>query len=71
MILLLETATGGTESCEHLKELLKVASGGIVFTTIQKFIPDNDSSVYELLSEGAIAMKRTARSTALTRNSEI
>jgi type I restriction enzyme R subunit len=39
------------ESCEHLKELLKVASGGIVFTTIQKFIPDNDSSVYELLSE--------------------
>jgi type I restriction enzyme R subunit len=39
------------ESCEHLKELLKVASGGIVFTTIQKFIPDDDSSVYELLSE--------------------
>ena len=39
------------ESCEHLKELLKVASGSIVFTTIQKFIPDNDSSVYELLSE--------------------
>jgi len=39
------------ESCEHLKELLKVASGGIVFTTIQKFIPDNDSSAYELLSE--------------------
>ena len=24
---------------EHLKELLKVASGGIVFTTIQKFLP--------------------------------
>jgi type I restriction enzyme R subunit len=39
------------ENCEHLKELLKVASGGIVFTTIQKFIPDDDSSVYELLSE--------------------
>lgn len=39
------------ESCEHLKNLLKVASGGIVFTTIQKFIPDDDSSVYELLSE--------------------
>jgi type I restriction enzyme R subunit len=38
------------ESCEDLKTLLKVASGGIVFTTIQKFIPDNDQSVYELLS---------------------
>mgnify|MGYP000179818715 CR=1 FL=1 len=26
---------------DHLKELLKVASGGIVFTTIQKFLPDD------------------------------
>lgn len=25
----------------HLKDLLKVASGGIVFTTIQKFLPEN------------------------------
>ena len=38
------------DSCEELKILLKVASGGIVFTTIQKFIPDNNASVYELLS---------------------
>ena len=38
------------DSCEELKTLLKVASGGIVFTTIQKFIPDNNASVYELLS---------------------
>jgi type I restriction enzyme R subunit len=38
------------EDCEDLKTLLKVASGGIVFTTIQKFIPDNDKSVYDLLS---------------------
>ncbi|MDR2709680.1 MAG: type I restriction endonuclease subunit R [Elusimicrobiota bacterium] len=37
-------------SCNELKTLLKVASGGIVFTTIQKFIPEGDSSVYELLS---------------------
>lgn len=37
-------------SSEELKTLLKVASGGIVFTTIQKFIPDNGASVYELLS---------------------
>ncbi len=34
----------------HLKELLKVASGGVVFTTIQKFQPD-EGNVYELLSE--------------------
>jgi len=29
------------ETREHLKELLKVASGGIIFTTIQKFSPEN------------------------------
>ena len=34
----------------HLKELLKVASGGVVFSTIQKFQPD-DGNVYETLSE--------------------
>lgn len=38
------------ESREHLKELLKVASGGIVFTTIQKFMPDGIKSVYDELS---------------------
>ena len=37
------------ESREHLKELLKVASGGVVFTTIQKFQP-NEGNVYEQLS---------------------
>ena len=37
------------ENREHLKSLLKVASGGIVFTTIQKFQPD-DGNVYEELS---------------------
>ena len=35
---------------DNLKELLKVASGGVVFTTIQKFQPDN-GNVYETLSE--------------------
>ncbi|OAQ39590.1 DEAD/DEAH box helicase [Pedobacter psychrophilus] len=35
----------------HLKELLKVASGGIVFATIQKFLPEDQKSVYEQLSE--------------------
>lgn len=44
-------------SREHLKSLLKVASGGIVFTTIQKFFPDastgsvSTSLVYDMLSE--------------------
>ena len=36
---------------EDLKILLKVASGGIVFTTIQKFQPNGDTNIYELLSE--------------------
>ncbi|WP_069658583.1 type I restriction endonuclease subunit R [Arcticibacter eurypsychrophilus] len=35
---------------EHLKELLKVASGGIVFATIQKFLPEDRKSVYDQLS---------------------
>jgi type I restriction enzyme R subunit len=38
------------ESREHLKSLLKVASGGVVFTTIQKFQPE-EGNVYETLSE--------------------
>lgn len=39
------------ENREHLKELLKVASGGIVFTTIQKFMPEGNKSVYDQLSD--------------------
>ncbi|WP_273225743.1 type I restriction endonuclease subunit R [Geosporobacter ferrireducens] len=38
------------ENREQLKELLKVASGGVVFTTIQKFQPD-EGNVYEQLSD--------------------
>ena len=37
------------ESCQHLKELLRVASGGVVFSTIQKFQPE-EGNVYEELS---------------------
>ncbi|QZH74152.1 MAG: type I restriction endonuclease subunit R [Erythrobacter sp.] len=37
------------ESQAQLKELLSVSSGGIVFTTIQKFQPE-DGNVYETLS---------------------
>jgi type I restriction enzyme, R subunit len=39
------------ENRDHLKELLKVASGGIVFTTIQKFFPENKKSEYDKLSD--------------------
>lgn len=39
------------ESREHLKQLLQVASGGIVFTTIQKFFPEQGKTEYDLLSE--------------------
>lgn len=37
------------EDRNHLKDLLKVASGGVIFTTIQKFQPE-EGNVYELLS---------------------
>jgi type I restriction enzyme R subunit len=35
----------------HLRELLSVASGGVVFTTIQKFFPEEKGDRYPLLSE--------------------
>ena len=38
------------ENREQLKELLKVASGGVVFSTIQKFQPE-EGNVYEQLSD--------------------
>nr|WP_294988945.1 type I restriction endonuclease subunit R [uncultured Sediminibacterium sp.] len=38
------------EDRNHLKELLKVASGGVIFTTIQKFQP-TEGNVYEQLSD--------------------
>ena len=38
------------ESRDQLKELLRVASGGIVFTTIQKFLPEKGEK-YPLLTE--------------------
>src|SRR5690606_13029914 len=36
---------------DHLKSLLQVASGGVVFTTIQKFQPEDRATEYPLLSE--------------------
>lgn len=38
------------ENRDDLKDKLKVASGGVIFSTIQKFHPDN-GNVYETLSE--------------------
>ncbi|MCP3926748.1 MAG: type I restriction endonuclease subunit R [Desulfobacterales bacterium] len=35
---------------EHIKELLKVSGGGVIFTTIQKFAP-SEGNVYETLSD--------------------
>lgn len=37
-------------SREHIKKLLKVSGGGVIFTTIQKFAPDT-GNVYDTLSE--------------------
>jgi len=39
------------ESKTNLKELLKTAGGGIVFTTIQKFFPESGELDFDLLSE--------------------
>ena len=39
------------DSRKDLQKLLKVASGGIVFTTIQKFFPEGDREKYPVLSE--------------------
>lgn len=37
-------------SRDHLKDLLKVSGGGIVFTTIQKFYPEDGQNEFETLS---------------------
>jgi len=47
---LLRQEPSQAKSREHLKSLLKVASGGVVFSTIQKFQPE-EGNVYEELSE--------------------
>lgn len=39
------------QSRDHLRELLETQGGGIVFTTIQKFAPEEGETVYEKLSE--------------------
>lgn len=39
------------ESRTHLRKLLAVASGGVVFTTIQKFFPEEKGDTYPTLTE--------------------
>ncbi len=39
------------ENREHLRELLQVAAGGVVFTTIQKFLPEKKGDSYPKLSD--------------------
>src|SRR3989338_6403940 len=48
---LLRQAPAQAESRSKLREYLKVSSGGIVFTTIQKFFPEEKGDVYPCLSE--------------------
>lgn len=36
---------------EHLRELLTVAAGGVVFTTIQKFLPETRGDTFPMLSD--------------------
>ena len=39
------------KSRDNLKALLRVAGGGVVFTTMQKFVPEGNSIQFDLLSE--------------------
>jgi type I restriction enzyme R subunit len=39
------------DSVVHLRKLLNVASGGVVFTTIQKFAPEDETGRAPLLSK--------------------
>ena len=38
------------ESSAHLRQLLSVAAGGVVFTTLQKFLPDTPGARFPLLT---------------------
>jgi type I restriction enzyme R subunit len=39
------------EDRAHLRDLLSVASGGVVFTTIQKFVPEEKGDAFPLLTD--------------------
>ncbi len=48
---LLRQAPAQAEDRDQVKELLKVASGGVIFTTIQKFLPETKGGKYPKLSD--------------------
>ena len=48
---LLRQTPGQAANREDLKKLLSVSSGGVVFSTIQKFLPEETGAKYPLLSE--------------------
>ena len=48
---LLRQAPEKAKDRTHLRELLKVAAGGVVFTTIQKFFPESRGDTFPLLSD--------------------
>ncbi|MBS3764725.1 MAG: type I restriction endonuclease subunit R, partial [Planctomycetes bacterium] len=48
---LLRQTPAQAESREHLRKLLEVPAGGVVFTTIQKFFPEEGEAEHPLLSE--------------------
>ncbi|MBP6834298.1 MAG: type I restriction endonuclease subunit R [Deltaproteobacteria bacterium] len=50
---LLRQSPEQAEGRAHLRELLQVAAGGVVFTTIQKFLPEARGDSFPLLSERA------------------
>ena len=48
---LLRQTPAQAQSRRHLRELLKVASGGVIFTTIQKFFPEGEETHFPQLSD--------------------
>ena len=48
---LLRQTPQNAQSRSHLRQLLKVAHGGVVFTTVQKFFPDERGDRHPLLSD--------------------
>ena len=48
---LLRQTPAQAQNRRHLRELLKVASGGVVFTTVQKFFPEGEETRFPQLSD--------------------
>ena len=48
---LLRQTPAQAKSRQHLRELLKVASGGVIFTTVQKFFPEGEETRFPQLSD--------------------